>query len=88
MNTEVGCHFLLQGILPTQGLNLCLLHWQAGSLPLSHQGCPKNPCNPKQTGMVGQLIWEELGQGLLHGVSQVGQPMPDPDVGSGVKMCP
>ena len=37
-NTEAGCHFLLQGILPTQGLNLCLLHWQAGSLPLSHQG--------------------------------------------------
>ena len=27
-NTEVGCHFLLQGIFPTQGSNLCLLHWQ------------------------------------------------------------
>ena len=30
-NTEVGCHFLLQGIFLTQGLNpcpLCLLHWQ------------------------------------------------------------
>ena len=25
-NTGVGCHFLLQGIFPTQGLNLCLLH--------------------------------------------------------------
>ena len=24
-NTGVGCHFLLQGISPTQGLNLCLL---------------------------------------------------------------
>ena len=23
-NTGVGCHFLLQGIFPTQGLNLCL----------------------------------------------------------------
>ena len=36
-NTGVGCHALLQGILPTQGSNLpllCLLHWQAGSLPL------------------------------------------------------
>ena len=32
------CHFLLQGIFPTQGLNLCLLHWQADSLPLSHLG--------------------------------------------------
>ena len=26
------------GIFPDQGLNLCLLHWQADSLPLSHQG--------------------------------------------------
>ena len=25
-NTGVGCHFLLQGIFPTQGWNLCLLH--------------------------------------------------------------
>ena len=31
----VGCHFLLQGIFSTQGSNLCLLHWQADSLPLS-----------------------------------------------------
>ena len=37
-NTGVGCHFLLQGIFPTQGLNLRLLHWQADSLPLSHLG--------------------------------------------------
>ena len=32
-----GCHFLLQGILPIQGLNphlLYLLYWQADSLPL------------------------------------------------------
>ena len=37
-NTGVSCHALLQGILLTQVLNarlLCLLHWQAGSLPLS-----------------------------------------------------
>ena len=31
-------HSLLQGILPTQGSNLSLLHWQADSLPLSQQG--------------------------------------------------
>ena len=36
-NTEVGCHFFLQGIFPTQRWKLCLLHWQADSLPLSHQ---------------------------------------------------
>ena len=28
-NTGAGCHFLLQGIFPIQGLNLCLLRWQA-----------------------------------------------------------
>ena len=36
-----GCHALLQGIFPTQGLNLHplhLLHWQAGSLPLVPPG--------------------------------------------------
>ena len=33
-NTGVGCHFLLQGIFPTWGSNLCLLcllNWQADS---------------------------------------------------------
>ena len=42
-NTGVGFHALLQGIFPTQGLNLCLLcllHWQAGSLPLAPPGEP------------------------------------------------
>ena len=37
------CHFLLQGIFPTQGSKLCLLFfllWQVGSLPLSHLGSP------------------------------------------------
>ena len=40
-NTGVGGHALLQGIFPTQGLNLGLLgllHWQADSSPLSHLG--------------------------------------------------
>ena len=35
-NSAVGCHFLLQGIFPTQGSNPHLLHllnWQADSLP-------------------------------------------------------
>ena len=36
--TGAGCHFFLQGILATQGLNphlLHFLHWQADSLPLA-----------------------------------------------------
>ena len=36
-NTGVGCHFLLQGIFPTQGSNPSLRHSQAGSLLLSYQ---------------------------------------------------
>ena len=38
----VGCHFLLQGIFLTQGLNPCFLHWQADSLPLRHLASPMN----------------------------------------------
>ena len=34
------CHFLLQGIFPTQGLNLHLLHWQVDTVPGSHQRSP------------------------------------------------
>ena len=33
----VSCSVLC-GIFPDQGSKLCLLHWQADSLPLSHQG--------------------------------------------------
>ena len=43
-NTGVGCHALLQGIFPTEGSNpclLCLLNWQAGSLPW------EPPCQPQ-----------------------------------------
>ena len=39
-NTVVGCYFLFQGIFLILGLNPCLLHWQADSLPLSHSGSP------------------------------------------------
>ena len=34
----MGCLFILQGIFPTQGLSLRLLHWREDSLPLSHLG--------------------------------------------------
>ena len=38
-NTAEGCHFVLQGIFPTWGWNMCLLrlpHWQEYSWPLGH----------------------------------------------------
>ena len=45
-NTGVDCHFLLQGIFPTQGSSLHLLHvfaeLQTDSLPVSQQGSPQH----------------------------------------------
>ena len=47
-----GCHFLLQGLFPTQRLNphlLCLLHWQGGSLCHQvHLGSPLNELRLRQ----------------------------------------
>ena len=37
-STGVGCHFLLQGIFPTQGSNPSLLHCRQTLYPLNHQG--------------------------------------------------
>ena len=45
-NTEVGFHFLVLGIFPTEGSKpylLCFMHWQEDSLPLCHLGSPENP---------------------------------------------
>ena len=45
LQTGVGCHALLQGILPDPGLGLLgLLYWQAGSLPLAQPGSPIYMC--------------------------------------------
>ena len=49
-NTGVGCHFLLQGIFPTQESNPCLLHSQMDPLLLSHQGRP-----PEKTVVIWKL---------------------------------
>ena len=40
-NTGVGCHFLLQEIFPTQGLNQALLSYRQILYHLSHQGSPE-----------------------------------------------
>ena len=37
-NTGVGCHILLQGIFPTQGMNPGLPHCRQTRYCLSHQG--------------------------------------------------
>ena len=60
-NTGVGCHFLLQGIFPTQRSNPRLLHWQADSLQnssQSHQGSPTVGVE------VGNREWIDIGKTL------------------------
>jgi len=48
MNTGVGCHVLLQGIIPTQRLNPCLLHWWARPLSLAPPGNLAEKCTLKK----------------------------------------
>ena len=46
IGVAIGCHFLLQGIFPTQELNpslLSLLLWEVDSLLLAPQGKPRIP---------------------------------------------
>ena len=70
-NTGMGCLFLLQGIFLTQGLNSCLLHWQANVLPPCHLGSPPiihqsiSPCQ-LQTGTCHLPL-----QGLNHELLQL-----------------
>ena len=44
--TRVGCHFLLQGIFPTQGSKPGLTHCRQILYQLSHQGSPYIPLFP------------------------------------------
>ena len=51
-----GCHFLLQGIFQTQGMNPGLLHWQEDYLPSEPPGkvmCLNNPS--KETSAPGAI---------------------------------
>ena len=60
--TEVGCHALLQGIFPAQGLKpylLCLLHWQASSLPLVPPGKPPKAISCKYF-LVSARLWDGM----------------------------
>ena len=61
-NTGVSCHFLLQGIFPTQGSNLGLLHYRLIPYHLSHQGSLKNIC----------CNYEIIQSGYRHGKGSVG----------------
>ena len=44
------------GISPDQGSNLCLLHWQADSLSLGHQGIPRLTQSYDKLGLCSEMI--------------------------------
>ena len=65
-NTGEGCHFLAQGILPTQGSNLNLAHCRQILYHMSHQGSPwvcSNTCRKSEgCGQAEQEVgskWQE-----------------------------
>ena len=72
-----GCHSFLQGIFPTQGLNLCLsrlLHWQVGSLPLAPPGKPwSSPKVPRSPTLMA-VAWRVF---LLPRSTDICVPFPD-----------
>ena len=89
-NTGVGCHFLFQGIFPTQGSNLHhlhLLHWQAGSLPLAPHWRPHLVNNYHQfsiqfsRSVVSDSLWP-------HGLQHARLPWPSPTSGVCSNSCP
>ena len=64
-NTGVGCHALLQGILPTQGLNL-VSHTAGRVFTTEPLGKPKNPGVGSLSLLQGIFPTQELNQGFLH----------------------
>ena len=65
-NTGVGCHALLQGIFPTQGLNSGLPTLQADSLPAEPPGKPKDTAVDSLSLLQEIFLTQELNWGLLH----------------------
>ena len=63
----MGCHFLLQRILPTRGWNSGLLYGQAGSLPLSHLRSPKHHTLKTQSCPLENV--SNVHRGLMGGMS-------------------
>ena len=55
-NIGVGCHTLLQGILPTEGSNPGLLHCSQILYHLSHQGDSEPPGKPTKNSITCQRV--------------------------------
>ena len=78
-NTGVGCHFLLQGIFPTQGSNPGLLHCRQILYHPSYQGSPeitylfKKVIKPNTLHFVMPVTWSRSSWVIL-GYNSVGSP--------------
>ena len=77
-NTGMGCHALLQGIFPTQGLNPGLPHCRQILYHLSHWGSPRILEWVAYSLPRGNFLTQESNQGLLHWIlyqlSYLGSP--------------
>ena len=86
-NAGVGWHSLLQGIFLTQESNphlLCLLRWQAGSLPL---GLPGKPFGEEFSSV--QPIHSVMSTSLQpHGLQHSRLPCPSPTPRAYSNSCP
>ena len=65
-HTGLGCHFLLQGIFPTQGSNLHLLHRQVDSLPLIYQESSKEHVKKRQRALNSGWIIQKQNSTVPH----------------------
>ena len=80
-NTGVGCHFLLQGIFPTQGLNLDLLHCRQILYYLSHQrnqNCNAMDCSPPGSSVRGIVQERILEWVAISSSKESSQPRMEP----------
>ena len=74
----MGCHFLLQGIFPTQGLNPGLPHCRQTLYHLSHQGSPNvcgqqlpSPARTHHCRKVGRFVKKSENSGYLGEISEL-----------------
>ena len=66
-STGVHCHFLLQGIFPTQGSNPGLLHCKQTHYRLSHQGSVRDNYSPThKVGILGTSLLRPVHTCLEH----------------------
>ena len=79
-NTQVGCHFLLQGIFLSQGLNPRLLHWKVDSFTPDPPG--KSICNLGSRYSVNHEMWSLAIRETRVGDTQMSRSVTS---GSGVK---